>query len=124
MCERKPKQETPSNTLAHTTPHQGNLNNVQSDSSYDYASSSSSNDSSRSLRKLLCHLSRQFTSFSSSERSSSSLSDVVNCYLQKSSCDVGSSSSSLLSMSNHLAAWHKNLSQDEKKQYVSLCRLR
>ncbi len=84
------------------------------------ASSSSSNDSSRSPQKLLCHLSRRFNSFSSSERSSSSLSDVVRCYSQKSSCDVGSSSSSSSSTSNHLAAWHKKLSQDEKKQYVTV----
>ena len=84
------------------------------------ASSSSSDDSSRSLRKLLFHSSRRFKSFSSSERSSSSLSDVVHGSSQKSSCDVGSSSSSLSSTSNHLAAWHKKLSQDEKKQHVTV----
>ena len=48
------------------------------------------------------------------------MSDVVHCYLQKSSCDVGSSSSSLLSTSYHLAAWQQKLSQDEKKQFVTV----
>ena len=49
------------------------------------------------------------------------MSDVVHCYSQKSSpCDVGFSSSSLSSTSNHLAAWHKKLSQDEKKQHVTV----
>ena len=48
------------------------------------ASSSRSNDPSRSPLKLLSHLSRWFKSFSSSERSSSSLSDVVHYCSQKS----------------------------------------
>ena len=48
------------------------------------------------------------------------MSDVVHCYSQKSSCNVWSSSSSLSSTSNHLAAWHKKLSQDEKKQHVTV----
>ena len=91
------------------------------------ASSSSSNDSSRSPQKLLCHLSLRFKSFSSSERSSSSLSDVVHCHSEKSSCDVGSSSSSLKTISRwkkatcHCAAWDSSRSPIRKSGPGKIC---